>query len=704
MTRVKLRKLAGSDWDETPVRKMAQNLGQATQSLRKLVQSWYDKETPYFDIAIPIEIQKVGNQQATSGSWDIRLLAEKEVDIDFWDALIGLYVWSIKRQNSDLNMKKPPDFVKTFNLKGRDAHQARLLYRKWTNDDYALEHNHPHSVACLNGCETFRYLRSSGSPQTDQTALIRVTSDYYTLAVQDIYVHILHSMLQQLPILGGTTQIIGHDKETYRFSNNRIEELVNVFISAGLGDRREGIICILSVLSDQGLLPESTYDSIEVRRHMHELEMLNNKEMFTASEWFCGVADHGEVERVLVDYGYICLRNLMGQQYPGKSLALERIVAILNADDKGQTSNSISDYLTDLASIPSQNWCAKYRSQMYWISSRILKFEAVGSRSQHAEGNLQELGKHESTYGSMEEIFSDQEAAASAQSALLNLWFELDFGRLLSDDHVKGILDWLVKNQHYALLEWLVMRMLADLSPSHDDDNLKQMIRYTAQKGYKEAAEILLRRIEKTDMQGYIIETVASEGDAQTLKVLLSGDVYVKSPRLPERALLRAAENKRHAVIKHLLSNGVHVDTQSNTGETALMIAAKQCDIDSAALLLSQGASLEKRDDSGDTALIIAAASGHSSVAELLIKNGANINATGYRGRTALMAATLGQNLPLVKYLCDQKADIHILSVDQMSVLDVAARGDMAGPWAEGCAFFESIGAQRYVGRKYEEF
>lgn len=685
---------------------MAQSLGQAAEELIKLMSSWSDNDMPYTDIAVLIEIQKRERPQAETYEWQICPGTGKEVDIDSWEAIVGLYMWSLKQQNPSLGKDSDLQLFKYFNLKNKNSHQARLLYRKWTNGNSIVELSHRNSIAYFEGCDTFGYLQpQSGSQRSrDQPALISASSDYYSLAAQDIYVHILHSSLNELPELGGTTRLIGQDKETFRIQNNRIDELVESFISTGLGNRTEGLACILPILSDRGLLPEITSDSDIIRSHLHELEKLNGKEIFTASEWLCGVADHGEVERVLVNYGYICLRNITGPQYPGKSFALERIVAILKAGNNGETSNSISDYLTSIASNPSGDWRAKYRSQMYWISSRILQFETFSTRSQHAVDNLQELTKYESTYGSVEEIFSDQATAASAQSALLNLWLGLDHGGLLSDEQVQMILDWLVKNQHYALLEWLIMRIVVDLSPSHDYDNVEKMMNYVIQKGYKEAAEIFLCRIEKTDMHEIMIERTASEGDIQTLQVLLSGDVYQKSPRLPEIALLKAAQNKRYPLIKHLLSSGVHVDTQRFTGETPLMIAASNGDIDSATLLLSQGASLEMRESSGDTALILAAARGHSSIVELLIKKGADINATGWRGRTALMAATLQQKLSLVKYLCEQRADIHILSVDQMSVLDLAERGDMTGPWVEGCAFFESIGAQRYVGRKYEEF
>ncbi|GAM40936.1 ankyrin repeat-containing protein [Talaromyces pinophilus] len=704
MTRVKLRKLAGSDWDETPVRKMAQNLGQATKSLRKLVQSWYDKETTYFDIAIPIEIQKIGNQQATSGSWDIRLLAEKEVDIDFWDALIGLYVWSIKRQNSDLKIKERRDFVKTFNLKGRDAHQARLLYRKWTNDDSVLEHNHPHSVACLKGCETFRYLRSSGSPQTDQTPLIRVTSDYNTLAVQDIYIHILHSMLQQLPILGGMTQIIGHDKETYRFSNDRIEELVNAFISAGLGDRREGIICILSVLSDQGLLPESTYDSVEVRRHMEKLEKLDNNDIFTVSEWLCLLADHGEVEHVMVEYGYICLRNLMDRDDSAKSFALERIMAILKANDGGLSTNSISTYLTGIESIPSVIWCKNYRNQLYWITSRILQFQPIGNHFPRVRLILNDFEKLQPIKYELSEVYQDEQEAALSRTILLESWFELDHGDYLGDEHTGMLLDWLVKNRHDNILEWFVIRMINELSPDYSHYNMKGLLSHATSKRYREAVEIIWRHIDRFNIRVFVLEALASDGDVQTLENILGRDFSGHSTIDHEAALLKAAEGKKPAVIKFLLIGGVDVDAQNSQGRTALMIAAKEGDFESTSLLRSYNASLEMRDHSGDTALIQAVVHGHANIVEYFIDHGADVNTRDLWGRTLLILATLHKNLPLIEYLCEHGADINASDDNQMNAVDVAARGDnINGPWTEGYDFLSSRGAKSNVPRRIED-
>jgi hypothetical protein len=699
---VRLKKLAGSDWDETPVRKLAQNLGQATQELLKLVNSWCGRGIPYFEVAIPIEIQKQGNQQASSDSWHIRLHAEKEVDVDFWDALIGLYAWSIKLQNVNLVEGTQQDLAKPFNPNGKDAHQARLLYRKWTNDDSVLEHNHLVSLAPLKGCEAFCALRSPGGvPIPDRPALIKTSSDYYTLAVQDIYVHILHSMLDRLSELGGTTQIIGHDKGTYRFCNDRIDNIVESFISAGLGDRREGMVCILPVLYDRGLLPESTYDSVEVRRHMQKLEKLDNNEVFTVSEWLCFLAEHGEIEHVMAEYGYICLRNLMDRDDGAKSFALERIVAMLKADDGSLPARSISTYLTDIASAPSEIWCKNYRSQLYWITSRILQFQPIGNHFPRARLILQDFEKLQPIIYELNEVYDDEHAATLSQTILLNSWFELDFGEFLSDEHTRMLLDWLFKNRHDNILEWFVIRMITELSPNYSHDNMKELLSYATSKGYQEAVEIMWRHIDRFNIRQYLVEALASDGDVRTLENILGRDFSGHSTTDHESGLLKAAEGKQPAVIKYLLMGGVDVDAQNREGRTALMIAAKEGDFESIALLRSYNASLDIRDNSGDTALIQAVAHGHANIVEFLIQHGADVNTRDLGGRTLLILATLSKNLTLIKYLCDHGADINAADDSQINAVDVAERGDtINGPWTEGYAFLSSRGAKPNVAKR----
>jgi ankyrin repeat domain-containing protein 50 len=700
IVREKLTKLAGSHWNKTPARKLAQNLGQATQELMKLISSWSDKDVNYFDIVIPIEVEKEGGQQTIQYDCKTRLSDGTKVDVDIWEAILGLYVWSLRQSNHGLSEEHRDKFFRAFESGNKNAHQARLLYQKWTNDESALDQNQT-STTFLNGCKNFGHCDFRTENPAAGAALVSVSCDLYTLAAQDIYMHVLNSMLDWLPEIGCKTQIAGKEKKNYKLSNNRVDVLTEGFVKAGLGDQRGSAVCILSVLSNRGLLPEITYKSDEVQQHLNELATLDDLGIYDVSEWLCSMADYEEVEHVLVEYVYLCLRNIMSREGTEKPPALERIVAILNMNDSIHLPNAISKNLVNISSIPEPGWRERFRNEIYWIASRMLQFH----RSEQATLYLQELEKQYATQCSMEETYTDQDAAVSSQSALLDMWLGLSFGAQLSEDNIQMILDWLVKNKHYNILEWLIMRMMSDTFSSDFQDYLTMIIICSAAKKYNKPVEILLRHIDRFDIRSSIITELASLGDVRTLEFLLGRDFSVDSSREHEIALLAATEKNQYPLIKFLLEGGVNVDAQNIDGETALMIATRGGPVEIISLLLLHNASLEKRDADRKTALIQAAARGNLNVVELLINKGADINATDYRGRTVLMAATLSRNLPLVKYLCDQKADVQVFSDDQMSAFDIAAQGDsFKGPWTEGCVYLESVGAKRNHGRKYRGY
>ncbi|OKL56722.1 hypothetical protein UA08_08034 [Talaromyces atroroseus] len=704
IVREKLTKLAGSHWNKTPARKLAQNLGQATQELMKLISSWSDKDVTYFDIVIPLELEKEGSQQTIQYDKKMRLSSGAKVDVDLWEAILGLYVWSLRQANREMGDEHGNHFFRALESRNKNAHQARLLYQKWTNDESALRQNQAAPTTFLNGSNKFGKFDYRTENPADSAALVGVSCDLYTLAAQDIYMHVLSSMLEWLSEIGGTTQISGKEKKTYRLSNDRIEVLTEGFVKSGLGDQRGSAVCILSVLSDRGLLPEITIKSVEVQQQLGELESLNDQGIFGIREWLCSVADFEEVEHMLVEYGYICLRHIMSRYDTGTPLGLKKIMSILNVNHNSQLPNSISKDLANISSIPGADWQERYRNEMYWISSRLLRIQAAHSHSDQDTLYLNELEKLYAVQCSMEETYTDQEAALSSQSALLDVWLELVTMKL-SNNYVQIIFDWLIKNKHHNILEWFIMRMLLDTFSSNFQNVLTMMITYSAAIKYDKPVEILLRHIDSSNLRALIIMQIAVSGDVQTLEFLLGRNLSVGSGEEHEAALFAAVERNQYSVVKFLLEGGVNVDAKSINGQTALMIAAEGGHVEITSLLFHHNASLEIHSETGNTALILATTSGKLNVVELLVNKGADVNAIGFRGKTALMAATLNRNLPLVKYLCDHKADIQTLGYDQMSVLDVAAHGDeFEGSWTEGYEYLERLGAKRYYDTKYRGY
>jgi hypothetical protein len=362
MTRTKLRKLVGSDWNETPARRSAQILGQSTQELMQIINGLsLKKKVPYFTINIPMKIQKDDDMQEISETWQTRLFVDKHVNSDFWEPIISFYVWSLKYHNHILSREVPSSFFRAFLIKDQSGHHARLLYQKWTNETSISQQNRAVANSFLCSCQTFGILQHrTMNPITDGTTLVKVSSDLYMLAAQDIFSHILHSVLDKFVDIHQSTSLAGIDRHDYQLRNSLVETLVAMYQSSGLGTRNEGLLCILPVLADRNLLqaiPSSAFEVCQYRRygsnHRERRELyLNYNELVTVSEWLCSLADYGEIEYLLNEYGYICLTGLMPlpMGIEVEDIAIERLVAIMKADQNLPVS--ISRYVDTVASIP----------------------------------------------------------------------------------------------------------------------------------------------------------------------------------------------------------------------------------------------------------------------------------------------------------------------------------------------------------------
>lgn len=115
------------------------------------------------------------------------------------------------------------------------------------------------------------------------------------------------------------------------------------------------------------------------------------------------------------------------------------------------------------------------------------------------------------------------------------------------------------------------------------------------------------------------------------------------------------------------LNKGVDPNERNSTGETALIFAVNQGQIDIVKLLLDKGADVNAKATGGDlpkaTALVYAAANGNIEIVELLLDRGADIEAPFTNKRrtvtgTPLVAAAFSGNPYLIKILVRRGANI----------------------------------------------
>jgi uncharacterized protein len=124
------------------------------------------------------------------------------------------------------------------------------------------------------------------------------------------------------------------------------------------------------------------------------------------------------------------------------------------------------------------------------------------------------------------------------------------------------------------------------------------------------------------------------------------------------------------------------VDTEPRGGSTALLLAARVGDVESARLLLAAGAKVNDTAPDGNSALVIASYSDHLDMAAFLLENGADPN-WARAGYTALHTAVLRGNVELVKTLLAHGANLNCLLTKGTPVLrdnqDLRLSSDLAG-------------------------
>ena len=109
----------------------------------------------------------------------------------------------------------------------------------------------------------------------------------------------------------------------------------------------------------------------------------------------------------------------------------------------------------------------------------------------------------------------------------------------------------------------------------------------------------------------------------------------------------------------------------NESGNTALIIASENGNLDAVRMLLSYEADLSLKDRSGSNALIRAARKGYFDVVEELLFRKANINSVGQHGRTALMEAAENDQVRVVKLLIKKGAKPSVKDNSGKTALDL---------------------------------
>ena len=175
------------------------------------------------------------------------------------------------------------------------------------------------------------------------------------------------------------------------------------------------------------------------------------------------------------------------------------------------------------------------------------------------------------------------------------------------------------------------------------------------------------------------VMVASRSGNPDVVEQLLAKGANVNARAARGQTALMWAVAQRHPdVVKVLLAHGADVHARSEVwsqvmavpphglpqynrsiphgGDTALMFAARVCDLASARLLVEAGADVRDADAWGVAATVLAAHSGYGELLEFLLEHGADANAAG-AGFSALHVAIMRRDEKMVRVLLAHGAD-----------------------------------------------
>ncbi|KAL9961102.1 hypothetical protein ACROYT_G029986 [Oculina patagonica] len=163
------------------------------------------------------------------------------------------------------------------------------------------------------------------------------------------------------------------------------------------------------------------------------------------------------------------------------------------------------------------------------------------------------------------------------------------------------------------------------------------------------------------------------EGESAT------GSEFMDKDKKEWNSLHSAARDGDVTKIESLLSRGFSVDcidSITNEGLTALMIAAANDKLQAVEYLLAKGANPSLENSDGLNSLHLASYGGNTDIIELMLSHVPSIDAIDNEGVTALMLATFNGKLQAVEYLLAKGANPSLEDkIDGWNTLHVASYG-----------------------------
>jgi ankyrin repeat protein len=235
---------------------------------------------------------------------------------------------------------------------------------------------------------------------------------------------------------------------------------------------------------------------------------------------------------------------------------------------------------------------------------------------------------------------------------------------------------------HWDDLDGLNLLLHAGANPNAANDNGVTALGLACENGNAAAAEALVQagaNVNAATIAGEtVLMTASRAGNADVVRLLLAGgaDVNAREASHGQTALMWAVAYGHPAAVKVLAESGADLTARSEIrnrmvhtgyrfgdrgadkgalrmdlgGFVPLLFAARQGEVESAAVLLAAGADVNVTAPNGASALAVAVLSGHRALATLLLEKGADAKAAG-AGYAPIHAAVLHGDRVLVETL-----------------------------------------------------
>lgn len=162
---------------------------------------------------------------------------------------------------------------------------------------------------------------------------------------------------------------------------------------------------------------------------------------------------------------------------------------------------------------------------------------------------------------------------------------------------------------------------------------------------------------------------------------------------------LNAARTNDTQSLRRGLDSGVPVDSQDDSGRTALLIATYANAVEAAQMLIVRGADVNTKDHLEDSPYLYAGAEGRLEILKMTVNAGADLESVNRYGGTALTPAAHHGHVDIVRYLLTTEVDVnHVNNLGWTALLEAVVLGDGGPTYQKIVELLLNNGADRSIG------